>query len=692
MAKQKRGSKKTFSTNTPNPKSINNSVGFLSFLNNKRLNCLLIFLFSFVLYFNTIGHDYTQDDAIVITDNMFTKQGIAGIDEIWNYDTFYGFFKKEGKDKLVAGGRYRPFTLILFAIEWEFFKTPLKNPDGSVKKDGDGNTIYTTSTIGHLLNTLFYGLTGIVLYLLLLQLLLPGKGEIFAYGVAFITTFLFMAHPIHTEVVANIKGRDEIIALLGSLAAAYWTIRAHYEKKPLLYFGAAIAFFCALLSKENTITFLAVVPLMFYFFTKAKPGEIAIKSLPLFIATALFLFKRGTVLGWSLGEPSMELMNNPFLKIEGGQWVAFTAAEKMATIFYTLGKYIQLLIFPHPLTHDYYPRQIDIMQWSDWQSIGSLVLYLSVFAYAVKGFLKKDPISFGILYFLVTLSIISNIVFAVGTTMSERFMFMPSVGFSFVLAVLAFRLSKKIAGGKIKSFNQFKPALILTGIVVLLFSVKTITRNPVWKDNFTLFTTDIKTSTNSAKLNNAVGGDLIRVYHNDKDEVLKKQKLLEATQHLEKALTIHPTYKNSMLQLGNCYNYLQEYEKSMSYYNKILAMLPGDEEALNNLGITYRDAGKYYGEQKGDLATATKYLEKAHELRPNEYETLRLLGVAFGVQGRNDLAVNYFSKALDQLPESAEALWNLANAYFYNGNEAKAAELRQKALQIDPEIANRRNK
>jgi protein O-mannosyl-transferase len=71
---------------------------------------------------------------------------------------------------------------------------------------------------------------------------------------------------------------------------------------------------------------------------------------------------------------------------------------------------------------------------------------------------------------------------------------------------------------------------------------------------------------------------------------------------------------------------------------------------------------------------------------------LRLLGVAYGVQGRNDLAVNYFTKALNIQPENAEALWNLANAYFYIGNEAKALEFRQKALQIDPEIANRRNK
>ncbi len=56
----------------------------------------LLFVFSFLLYANTLGHDYTQDDAIVLTDNMFTTQGVKGIPGILKYDTFYGFFKEPG--------------------------------------------------------------------------------------------------------------------------------------------------------------------------------------------------------------------------------------------------------------------------------------------------------------------------------------------------------------------------------------------------------------------------------------------------------------------------------------------------------------------------------------------------------------------------------------------------------------------
>ena len=68
--------------------------------------------------------------------------------------------------------------------------------------------------------------------------------------------------------MANIKGRDEILTLLGSLGALYLSFRSYLKKKPLLNILAAGLFFLALLSKENAITFLAIIPLSYFFFTK----------------------------------------------------------------------------------------------------------------------------------------------------------------------------------------------------------------------------------------------------------------------------------------------------------------------------------------------------------------------------------------------------------------------------------------
>ncbi len=638
---------------------------FPAWFTNRRWVAWGLFAISFLLYANTLTHDYALDDAIVIYNNMFVEDGVSGIPGILTKDTFFGFFKEEGKASLVAGGRYRPLSLVLFALEVQLFgKTPF---------------------VGHLFNALFYGLTTVVLYLLLLRIFRPGQGQGRAFFIALAAGLLFAVHPIHTEVVANIKGRDEILALLGSLAALYYSLRAYQENKPRLNIAVGLVFFLGLMSKENAITFLAVAPLAYYFFTKASLGPIVRQAVPFLIAAVAFLVIRFAVLGFGLSEPTMEMMNNPFVKLEGNQYVPFTAGERLATVFYTLGKYIQLLIFPYILTHDYYPRHIGVMDFGDWSAWLSLVAYVALLVYALRRLPKKDPVSFAILYYLVTLSIVSNLLFPVGTHMAERLLFMPSVGYCLLLAILGYRwAASRAAKGKEPAWRQFRPVLAVLAIVALAYAVRTVLRNPVWKDNYTLFTTDIQYSPNSAKLRNAVGGELVTQSLSVQDPSRKQAMLSQAIEHLQQALRIHPNYKNAYLLLGNAYNYLQEYEKSIEAYEKALALDPDYADARRNLGITYKDAGKFYGEQKGDLNRAIRYLEQAREIMPNEYEVLRLLGVAHGIRGDRVEAMEYFTLATQADPNNARGWYDLGTAHYNLGNNGLGDQYRQKAYEMDP--------
>jgi tetratricopeptide (TPR) repeat protein len=689
MAKRKSKSK-------PLSKTPISSTGSFS---NLSLLSWVIFSLGVLLYANTLRHDYTVDDAIVIYDNEFTLKGLAGIPGLLKYDTFRGFFKVEGKEQLVAGGRYRPLTPLMYAAEVEFFAPKKRDDKGQPTLDKDGDPVYDANEggkrnavkfVGHLVNVLLYGLTGVILFWLLLQIL-SGEGKADKTGnvalfTALAATLLFVVHPLHTEAVANVKGRDEIVSLLGSLAALYLSWRAFFENKPTLNLAAAVLFFLALLSKENAITFLAIVPLTFYFFSKAKTGSIVRQTVPFLAVAMLFLLIRGSVLGWAMGgEPPRELMNNPFLKLVNGQYVDVSFGEKFAMIFYTLGKYVQLLIFPHPLTHDYYPRHVDVMTFADWRSLGSLLLYLALGVYALIRLPKKDPVSYGILFYLVTLSIASNIVFPIGTNMSERFVYMPSVGFSLVVAVLVYRLT----GGRIATS---KPLLAGGCLVLLLLAGRSFLRNFDWKDNFTLFLTDVKVSDKSAKLLNACGGELIAQSIKPENAARKNEMLTQAVQYLQEAVKIHPGYKNAWLLLGNASNYLQQYEPSIQYYQRALKLDPNYGEARNNLGITFREAGKFFGEQKGDLNKALEYLLQAYQLRPDEYETLRLLGVAYGVGGNHPKAIEFFTKALERQPNDAMALFNLGSAYFYAGQTEKGNEYIQRAKAINPNIEEERKK
>ncbi|RMG84169.1 MAG: hypothetical protein D6714_08495 [Bacteroidetes bacterium] len=109
------------------------------------------------------------------------------------------------------------------------------------------------------------------------------------------------------------------------------------------------------------------------------------------------------------------------------------------------------------------------------------------------------------------------------------------------------------------------------------------------------------------------------------------------------------------------------------------------------MGLTYRDAGKFYGEQKGDLKKALEYLTKAYEILPDDYDTLRLLGVAYGIGGNHEKAIYFFEKAWQIQPENADAMFNLGTAYRLGGQIEKAAEWIAKAKAVNPKIEEERS-
>ncbi len=629
-----------------------------SFWTKTKLHAYFIFIIAFGLYANTLTHDYAQDDAIVITENMFTTKGILGWSGLLQYDTFYGFFKESGKANLVAGGRYRPFTLMMFALEYQIFG---KNP-----------------LLGHFFNLIWYALTCVVLYFLLLKLLsYKNKTDLAQAGMlAFITTLIFTVHPIHTEVVANIKGRDEIMTLLGSLGAVWFSIKFLEKGNVVNSVISGILFLIALMSKENAITFLMIVPMMYYFFLEIKVSKMVSLMIPFVVSTLLFLGLRTNAIGNQLGGEQMELLNNPFLKFENGQYVPFDFMEKMATIVYTLGKYIILLLFPHPLTHDYYPRHIDIMTFGNPLVIMSLLAYVALVIWGAKQFFQGKIEGFGILFYLVTLFIVSNIIFAVGTNMAERFVFMPSVGFCLVI------------GSLLTTFLKEKPIFILpiAAIIAVLFGLKTFVRNFDWKDDYTLFTNDVNISENSTKVQCSAGGQMMERAVKENPKNPDTAVLQKAIQHLKKSIELHPLNKNAYLLLGNGYFYLKNFDKSLETYQKTLQIAPGFKDAQNNLARTCREAGQYYGQVKQDGKKCVEFLEKALIFQPNDFETVRLLGVAHGNFGNPQKAFEYFQRAVDLQPNNAQAIYDLGSAFGNIGNILKANELHQKALQLKPDL------
>ena len=670
MTKQRK--QKNAKNRNGQPKRAAQKMASHPFFTNKKLHLIILFVFGFLLYANTIGHDYTVDDSIVITDNDFVKEGFSGIGKILGNDTFLGFFKVE--KSLVAGGRYRPLSLVTFAIEYQLF--------------GE------SPTVSHFVNILLYALTGMLLYLVVLQLF-RHKQSTETHFIAFVTAILFLAHPIHTEAVANIKGRDEIMALLGSLGALYFALRYAFKGQVSQLILASICFFFGILSKENTITFLAVIPLAMYIFTKVKTSTIGITTGVLVVLAAVFLVLRSSILGDAASfsaNTNMELMNNPYLKWNGSQYVAFTAMEKFGTIFYTLGKYFVLMIFPHPLTHDYYPAQIPMMTFGDWQVILTLLIYVGAGIYALMRLPKKDPIAFGIIYFIATLSVVSNLVFPIGTNMSERFMFMPSVGLCLIAAVLLYKLVNK----RLVNFGDLKLALPILALFLIGFSLKTVVRNMAWKDNYTLFSTDIHTSTNSAKLNNAMAGITVEEANKPENATRKQQLLNDAIRYGLQARTLHPTYANPNVIIGNAYTYMGEFTKAIEFYDYTLRITgegsSDHKNALNNKQIALSNMNAKEVEQQGQLLQQQRFSEAiqlGEKLIAEGKTSVALFGqqgAAYGATGQHQKAIEMFQKVLALDANNAQGYLNLGFAYQALGDAATANANFEKAYALDPNL------
>lgn len=668
----------------------------------KNKQSLIIFLFAFFIYSNTLNYGYVLDDGLMIRENKFTLEGIKGIPDIFTHDQLGGLSGRDAAT-IYQGGRYRPLSQVLFALEVHFFKL---------------KPFY-----GHLIQVIMYSLLCLVVFTTLRKLFINIKAEKWYLSVPFIATVIFASHPIHTEVVANIKSGDEVMCMLGAILSLYFSI-CYIDRKKISDLLLSFAFFLfGIFSKENAITFLAVVPLAVYFFRKESLRTYFIVVLPLIAATIAYFFIRFSVIGFSSQDTEIkELFHNPFLYA--------STTERYATIMFTWLKYLLLLIFPHPLTHDYYPKQIAIIDWNHYKAIIAVLIYIFLGVYAIVTIKRKNRIAFGILFFLTTFSVTSNLIFNLGLFMNERLIFMPSLGFAIVMGCLLLKLSEFLDS---KSY-KYATILIFYGLL-LFYSIKTISRNTAWKSDYVLFTTDVQTSVNSGRCNVIAGSLIVAEVRNEKDSLVKYSALEKASEYLTRGLEIYDGNIEGWNSLAEVSIYLSKYDKAEEALKKALDQDSSNTTALNNLfyvgqhyqsqildrkalgvfnylisvkpsGVyyynvakIYKGAGKidsaitslekaievspdyydaynliaeYYGQGKGDNDKALDYLQRAYELNSNYGPTLENLGIIYGIKADYNQSLYYFDKALALDSSKTSIYTNIARTYQVMGSAEKA--------------------
>lgn len=658
---------------------------------------IIIFAFAFIIYANTLGHQYALDDKMTYWKNEFVQNGAGGIKDILTYDTMAGMFGKDSKE--LEGGRYRPLSLVTFALEVELFGK--ETTDVSAKAPFKG-----CPGVSHFLNILLYCISLLILYKVLTKLFRDYKPRYWYLSIPFIATMLFAVHPLHTEIVANIKGRDEILAFLFSVAALNSILNFVDKNNKLELINAFVFIFLGSMSKEITITFLAVIPLSIYFFRKEKFSKYLLMMVPLFAGALLYMGIRAAVIGDQTAIEATELMNNPFLNA--------TLGQRYATVVLTLLLYLKLLVFPHPLTWDYYPYHIPVVGWTDWRVILGLLVYAGLAAVAIYGFRKKSIYSFGILLFAATLSITSNVFFNIGAFMSERFVFVSLLGLCIIVAYL---ISEKLPV-RISHLQKYQKAgMAIVAVVLLAFSVKTVSRNTVWENNLTLFSHDIKISSNSAKGNSTYASELYKQSEDAEaagDTALRNKYLIESIPYFEKAIEIYPDYSEALVRLGNIYYKLYgDYKTMFDYYIRTLKSSPLNADVwANTLGVlvynvndpayekyvwsefikysptqyqSYLQMGNlYYFAQPAQADSAIFWYEKAKTLTTKDFDLLFYLGVSYGNKGE-------FVKARENLllaaaiKDDQEVYRYLGISYGMENNDEMALQYFEKALSLAPD-------
>ena len=622
---------------------------------SNRFSLLIIIILSIFLYANTFTHEFAYDDQSVISKNSYVKDGIGGIKNILTEGSWDGF-RAEENIKI-----YRPFQLLAFAIQYEFFEL---NP-----------------TPYHILHVLFYALLNALIFLLLKEF---WKNK-YPY-LPLLIVLLFTTHPVHTEVVANLKGSADLFGMLNAIAAFLFLFYFLNRKKISYLILASLFYFLSLISKEIAVTYIGVFPLAMYFFTDLKLKTIIKNTLPFIGVVIGYLIIRSIVFnGSNAMSMSITYLDNIIL-------LADTFSQEAGTRLYGLGKNLQLLFYPSPLRSSYLYDDIPILEASNFIAISSLFAYILLIYISIFYLRTKSILVFGIIYYLLTISLFSNTYVMMPSIVSERWLLIPSLGFCIVVGTLVYKAFYSTPN-LFKFLKINSSVLLMLFMVIFLFSFKTIERNFDWKNSATLFAADIKTCPNNQIVLRAHGEQLI----NSNDP----QKIKESIFFLEKAIVLAPTRYSTVHNLGTAYYLSGDFENAITVFKGIAKDAPQKYDSVFALAIVYNAAKKHkkalevlftlkdvigykdtpsFKKQLyisytglGNLEEAANdpqkikdvifYLEKARILEPTIYSFIHNLGKAYYMIGDLDNAVAVFESIAKDAPQKYDSIYALAIVY-----------------------------
>ena len=566
------------------------------------LPILLPIALGIVVYINAMSNGFVFDDMTTIVHNSYIKDLGQNFPAFFNLDYF----------KIAqAEVSYRPVASLSYFLIYALFNlNPL--------------AFHLTSLLLHIFNVIgIYALVNIIQH--------DKKSSSIA-------ALVFACHPVLTEAVNCISYNEDLLVTFFYLLALMLYIKASAKENRSglpIYFFSLVSFFVALLSKEMAITLPVIIFLYDLTQQETTKTKDFIKQAIATVDRQKFYYLGFVLVALGYLVLRFKILVNPADSFSHSRAGLF---ERILFLPDHLFDYIKLVLFPINLNAEYtfaYPDR-----FLDFSNLFSFIVIIAIIVGSFYIFQYSKGIFFGIWWFIITLLPVSNLI-EIHNPIAERYLYLPLVGFCMVIAILFNKVPGRPDLVQSKTIARLKYA-ILIGLLIF-YSMVTVARNPVWKDNFSVWANTVEKSPD----NPIVHGGLGLAYQ-------ERGFLDEAIRAFKTAIELGPNMAKNHYNIGRAYEEKGLFENAIDAYNKAVELNPEYTDAYFNLANLYMQM-----QLKKDAINAYR---KVIELDPNDLEAYNNLGVALAMQGEIGRAVELWEKVLEMDPNNQKAKDNIAKA------------------------------
>uniref|UniRef100_A0AAQ6AF63 dolichyl-phosphate-mannose--protein mannosyltransferase n=1 Tax=Amphiprion ocellaris TaxID=80972 RepID=A0AAQ6AF63_AMPOC len=631
-------------------------------------------LVALLCFINSYDGEFVFDDSEAIVNNKDLRP-TAPLNNIWSNDFWGSNLSSNSSHK-----SYRPLTVLTFRLN--YLVAGGLHPVGFHVLN-----IVLHAVISALMIDVFAILIGGLAY--------DEKGRILNHApkTSLLAAVFFAAHPVHTESVAGIVGRADLLCAL--------------------FFQLSFLTYCKAFNKDDRFSVQWVVV------------SLLLCAAAILLQRLLMLYARWRIMG--TGPPAFTEVDNPasfaesvFLRIVNYNY------------YYSLNAW--LLLCPWWLCFDWSMGCVPLIKSAtDWRMVWLLLLWCILIGLISQALCSQDSqrrrtLTLGLVLLVVPFLPACNIFFRVGFVIAERVLYLSSAGYCLLLA---YSLG-----------HCFCRWLLCVMVLALLcvYVVRCALRSHQWRSEQSLFSSALSVCPLNAKVHYNVGKNLadkgntsaavsyyreaVRLHPtyvhamNNLGNILKeKNELIEAEQLLSKAVSIQPDFAAAWMNLGIVQNSLQKFEKAEKSYWNAIRFRRKYPDCYYNLGRLYADQNRHIDalnawrnatvlkpdhslawnnmvillDNTGNLGQAELIGREALRLLPNDHTIMFSLANVLGKLQKYKESEGFFLHALRINPNAASCHGNLAVLYHRWGKLELAKKHYELSLKLDPEAPGTRD-